>query len=327
MVRRNPASALTQWGSAAIGALTLAAQPVLADEGGVSFWLPGQFGSLASVPASPGWSLAGIYYHAETDAGGDRLFPRGGRVIAGLDVGADLFLLAPSYVFTEPVLGAQASVGVTALVGHVKVGVDATLTGPGGNTVIGEQNDSRSGLGDLYPTASLKWNRGVHNFMAYTMAGAPTGLYDADRLANIGSNHWALDAGGGYTYLDTKSGLEFSATVGLTYNFENPDTNYRNGVDAHLDWALSQFFSETFHAGLVGYFYNQISGDSGSGAALGDFESKVIGVGPEAGWLFQVGGATWYFNLKGYYEFDAKNRPEGWNAWLTLSLPLPPSKP
>jgi hypothetical protein len=33
----------------------------LADEGGVSFWLPGLFGSLAAVPQQPGWSLATIY--------------------------------------------------------------------------------------------------------------------------------------------------------------------------------------------------------------------------------------------------------------------------
>ncbi len=35
----------------------------LADEGGVSFWLPGLFGSLAAVPQQPGWSLTTTYYH------------------------------------------------------------------------------------------------------------------------------------------------------------------------------------------------------------------------------------------------------------------------
>ena len=34
------------------------------------------------------------------------------------------------------------------------------------------------------------------------------------------------------------------------------DTQYRNGTSAHLDWGASQFFSPTFHAGAVGYFYN-----------------------------------------------------------------------
>jgi hypothetical protein len=27
-----------------------------------------------------------------------------------------------------------------------------------------------------------------------------------------------------------------------------------------------------------------------------------------------------YVNLKAYSEFDARNRPSGWNAWLTLSI-------
>jgi hypothetical protein len=98
-----------------------------------------------------------------------------------------------------------------------------------------------------------------------------------------------VDAGGGYTYLDPKKGHEFSAALGFTYNFENPDTDYQNGIDVHLDWAASQFFSETFHAGLVGYFYNQLTGDDGAGAVLGDFKSRVAGIGPQAGWFIAVG--------------------------------------
>src|SRR5690349_5586156 len=37
---------------------------VQADNGGISFWLPGQFGALAAVPTEPGWSMPLIYYHA-----------------------------------------------------------------------------------------------------------------------------------------------------------------------------------------------------------------------------------------------------------------------
>ena len=74
--------------------------------------------------------------------------------------------------------------------------------------------------------------------------------------------------------------------------------------------------------GLAGYFYKQLSGDSGSGAVLGDFKSEVSAVGPQVGYFFKVGDQKWYANLKGYHEFDAKNRPEGWNVWLTLAIPL-----
>jgi hypothetical protein len=31
--------------------------------------------------------------------------------------------------------------------------------------------------------------------------------------------------------------------AGVTYNWENSDTNYKNGVDSHRDWALSQLLS------------------------------------------------------------------------------------
>jgi hypothetical protein len=52
---------------ALIGAPTVAA----ADEGSVSFWIPGFFGSLAAAPQQPGWSLTNIDYHTSVSAGGD----------------------------------------------------------------------------------------------------------------------------------------------------------------------------------------------------------------------------------------------------------------
>ena len=42
----------------------------VADEGGVSFWLPGQFGSLAAVPAQPGWAFASVFYFTDISASG-----------------------------------------------------------------------------------------------------------------------------------------------------------------------------------------------------------------------------------------------------------------
>jgi len=56
------------------------------------------------------------------------------------------------------------------------------------------------------------------------------------------------------------------------------------------------------------------------------FESRVIGIGPQIGYIFPVGGMQGYLNLKGYGEFDNDNRPDGWNVWLTFVLsPAPPS--
>jgi hypothetical protein len=103
--------------------------------------------------------------------------------------------------------------------------------------------------------------------------------------------------------------------VGLTYNFENPDTDYKNGIDSHLDWAASQFLNEHVHVGVVGYFFQQLTGDSGAGATAGDFKSRVAGIGPQIGFLFPVGDSVQgYANLKGYKEFAAEHRAEGWRG-------------
>ena len=52
------------------GALSLPAISY-ADEDGVSFWLPGLFGSLAAVPQHPGWSVTAINYFDSVSASGN----------------------------------------------------------------------------------------------------------------------------------------------------------------------------------------------------------------------------------------------------------------
>jgi hypothetical protein len=74
--------------------------------------------------------------------------------------------------------------------------------------------------------------------------------------------------------------------------------------------------------------YNQLTGDSGSGDRVGPFESRVVGVGPQIGYILPLGTYQGYVNLKGYGEFDAHDRPHGYNAWLTLSIsPAAPTPP
>jgi len=46
----------------------------------------------------------------------------------------------------------------------------------------------------------------------------------------------------------------------------------------------------------------------------------VTAVGPQIGYAIDLGIVHADLNLRGYKEFDAQNRPEGWNLWLTLSL-------
>lgn len=317
-----------------IATSTLLAMPALADEGGVSMWLPGTFGSMAAVPQTPGLSAALIYYHTSVKAGGDVSFARqvtlgrlttnfAGNVNANLKADADLGFISSAYVFAQPFLGGQAAVMAMLPVGRNTATVDATLTGalgPIGFTVGGSRTDSISGAGDPYYQFAVRWNQGAHNWMTYVMGNVPVGAYEAGRLANLGIGHAAIDGGGGYTYFNPDTGHEFSAVAGFTYNFENPDTNYKNGVDFHADLGASQFLSKQFAIGLVGYAYQQVTRDSGSGIRLGDFKSRVFGIGPQLSYIFPLGDYQGLLNLKGYKEFAAEHRPEGWNVWLTFSV-------
>jgi hypothetical protein len=305
-----------------------------ADENGISFWLPGQFGSLAAVPMTPGWSLGTVYYHTSVGGSGGIAASREittGRLPATVNVNlnaslnaqADILILAPSYTFGTPVFGGQLAVGLTGTFARSAVGLDGTLTtnvGPFGSTRTGSLTDTLVSVGDLYPVVSLKWHDGVHNWMTYATGDIPVGDYQSTRLANTGIGHGAIDGGGGYTYLNPATGLEFSGVAGFTYNFKNTATQYQSGIDFHFDWGASKFLSKQVFIGLVGYAYQQVTDDSGQHPILGPFRSRVLGVGPQIGYIFPIGANHAFLGLKGYGEFDAANRPSGWNTWLTFSI-------
>jgi hypothetical protein len=308
----------------------------MADEGGVSFWIPGTFGSLAAVPQQPGWSLATINYHDNVSGGADvalaRLFEIGkvpvnfsGSVSGGIKLpNFDIQVFVPSYVFATPVLGGQAAVSMTGFWGRNRTTLSATLNGTVDGIPLMQPDfisDTLWGFGDLYPQATLRWNKGVDNWMIYGTGDIPVGAYDSTRLANMGIGHGAIDVGGGYTYLNQPTGHEFSAVLGFTYNLLNTSTQYRNGVDMHLDWAASQFLSKQTFVGPVGYVYQEIGCDSGSGDHVGCFRSRVIGIGPQIGYIFPINTQLQgYLNLKAYGEFDNAHRPDGWNLWLTFAI-------
>src|SRR6201997_5143223 len=92
----------------------------LADEDGVSFWIPGFFGSLAAAPQQPGWSLTSILYNTNVSASGNAAVAREitiGRfnptinisVNAHVHADATIGFVAPSYTFATPFFGGQAT--------------------------------------------------------------------------------------------------------------------------------------------------------------------------------------------------------------------------
>jgi hypothetical protein len=327
---------------ALLAALACATGDALADESGTSFWIPGFFGSLAAAPQQPGWALTSMLYNTNVSASGNAAVAREitiGRFDPKINISVDahvhadatLGLVAPSYTFATPFLGGQATAYLLFGVGNNDTSLNASATAstdaiPFSITRSVALSQDTTGFTDLLPMFTDRWNAGVHNYMVYLTGDIPVGTYSSSNLANLGLGHGAIDGGVGYTYFDPKTGHEFSAVLGFTGNFQNHSTGYTSGIDSHLDWGASQFLTKQLQVGLVGYFYEQLTSDSGCAPVLCPFKSRVIGVGPQIGYIFPVEGMQGYVNLKGYGEFDNDNRPAGWNVWLTFVLsPAPPS--
>jgi len=71
--------------------------------------------------------------------------------------------------------------------------------------------------------------------------------------------------------------------------------------------------------GVNGFFYQQVSGDSGSGARLGDFEGRTAGVGPIVTLIMIIGKSALTVQVKWLPELDTRNRLEGDWVWVSAA--------
>jgi hypothetical protein len=284
-----------------------------ADEGGASFWVPGQFAAnLAATPPSPGWSipLTAYYYSGRAPATASAA----AAVAPGTHSQTWQLSASPTYAPETKLLGGQLAFMLSVGLGGDATQLDQAAPGPGSQTVRGPM--------DLSPAATWSWQRGAESWAVYVTGNVPVGSYDSQRLSNVGLGHAAIDGGGIYTYESPTSGHSVSAAAGVTYNFINRDTEYRSGIDSHLGLSAMLPLSNPLRAGLSGYVYYQLTGDGGSGNGCGPCKSRVAGIGPQLNYTFTVAGQQWTANLRGYCEFWARNRLEGYAMFATLAIPV-----
>ena len=171
-------------------------------------------------------------------------------------------------------------------------------------------------------TASVGWHSGNFHWTAGTLVNVPIGDYQDGEIANVAFHRWGADLYGAVTWLDPATGLDISGAIGVTFNGENPVTDYRTGTEFHAEWAVVQNFSPQFSAGIVGYYYQQLTGDSGEGAGLGEFKGRVAAIGGTAAYNFKLAETPVSLRLKVYKEFAVENRLEGTSGFIALSFPL-----
>jgi hypothetical protein len=289
------------------------AQQTWAAEGASTEYVGGFVGFAAGyVPPEPGTYLTNYLYYYQGDTS---TLAVNGKV--ALDVSTNVLIEIPQVtaITKFKLLGGTYGFGVAVPIGNVKVDV-------GLNPVGVDRSASTFGLGDLILVpAVVGWHHGNWHTNLAASVFAPTGQYDENQALNLSKHFWAIDASYSASLL-TETGFDLSGSLGYTVNFENPATHYKSGDVAHLDFAIGQNLTKQFKLGVGGYAVVQVTGDSGSGATLGSFESDIYALGPLMDYAAKVGHSDVDLQLRWYHEFDAKNHLQGNAFYLTAALKL-----
>ena len=296
-----------------------------AAEYGTGPWIKGYtdiFGGV--IPSQPGFYFRGDAYHYNGSADAT-IFD--GRIALNVDQDYTATLMALTYVTPWKILGGTYAVAVipSVVAMNVDVGVRLPpLTGPRGRTVGPFEinlGDTEFAQGDTafspfvlgWDSGNFHWNVGVFGF-------APTGEYDKKDLANTSLNHWAVMTRLAGTWFDPKTGWQVNGAAIYSVNWENPATDYETGNILNLEGAVTKNFGP-LGIGVVSYAMIQTTGDSGSGARLGSFESRVYGVGPIVSFTTSADPSKALTVLaKWYSEFDAEHTFEGNTVDVAVSF-------
>jgi len=294
-----------------------------AEEGGVGHYAPGSFASFIDVlPGEPAVAVFNYFTYYDGSAGASRQFPIAGQVAVNLK--ATSYVETPGAFWVTPltVLGAHYALGVA--IPFVWTTVTAQVTGPRGGTV--QRSDSVSGLGDMefWPVA-LSWSALGNDLHVDFFGGiyAPSGAFQKNRLANQGLGYWTFEPGVLVSYLGQKNGFEATTYIAADFNTENSTTDYRSGDVFHIDVTLAQHLpigKGVIGIGANGYYLQQVTGDSGSGARLGGFEEMTAGVGPVLSYAAQFGKVGFAAEVKWLPQLAAQNTTKGNFLWFKLGL-------
>ena len=289
---------------------------VKAAEFGTGPWVKGYtdiFGGV--VPSQPGFYFRADAYHYEGDVNATIL---NRFVQIGVEEDYTATLAALTYVTPWKILGGTYAVAVVPSVVAMNVDVGIGIpqfTGPFGFRTFGPFA-FRTGNTELAPGDTafaplvLGWNAGNFHWNVGVFGFAPTGEYSKKQLANTSLNHWAVMNRIAATYFDPKTGWQVNGAAIYSVNWENPATDYETGNILNLEGAITKNFGP-LGLGVVGYAMIQTTGDSGAGARLGSFESRVYGAGPIVTYMVGDPRNPLTFIAKYYQEFDAENTFEG----------------
>jgi hypothetical protein len=301
-----------------VTALTLPA--ARAEEGAAGHYTPGAMASFVDgLPSKSGLAVGNYFLYYDGDTGA-RPIAFGGLLTLDAHAKAYSDSVLAMYRTDLKLLGGNYTPAV--IIPYVWMEVTGTVEGP---LAARAMRDKADGVGDItvYPFM-LGWTKGDLKYDLRLGVYTPSGEYEKGHLANVGKNYWTLEPAGSISWLSSRIGLEVSAFAGLDFNTKNDDTEYQSGDVFHLDLTVAEHLPlgklGAIGVGANAFYYQQITGDSGSGALLGDFEGRTVGIGPVLSFISKIGKTDVVAELKWLPEIDVDNRLKGDLIWFKLGV-------
>ena len=298
------------------------------EEGASGHYIPGVTADfMDALPNETGLAAFDFFTYYNGGAGVSEPFDFAGRLALGVE--GTVYAETVGLLYKTPlrILGGNYAASIAIPVVWVDVKAQTEFGGPFGKLLLGRNvEDTASGLGDItiYPFI-LGWKQ-FNGDLKYDLRFgiyAPTGSYNTGDLANAGRNFWTFEPGFSISWLSSKIGTEVSLFSGFDFNTENNATQYQSGAVFHLDATIAQHLP--LFGGFVGvganvFYYQQISGDSGSGAKLGSFEGSTTGIGPVVNYAHKIGKMDVVGEVKWLPELGVDKRLKGDYLWVKLGV-------
>jgi hypothetical protein len=225
------------------------------------------------------------------------------------DFEMDAYINAPRMIWMtdKKIFGAQYGMDVIVPFAYM----DWSVMGSG---------DHDSGAGDIQvEPLLLSWQFQQVDLAAGYAVWLPTGDYETTRPDLISKGFWShMLTFGGTWYPDKEKTWAMSLLNRYEFCHEQEDTHTDPGQVFTTEWGLSKSLRPGLDAGLIGYYQQQVTEDSGETAS--DELDRKIGIGPELSVFWPK--LVLFTSVRYAYEFAAVERPEGQLITLTLTKPF-----
>ena len=200
------------------------------------------------------------------------------------------------------------------------VGVDALLPLVDQHVLMNQHgraggfNSTTFGIGDFFGEGTLSWHIKQFDFAVGSGVWAPTGDSAPQPTTRVGAGFWTfMQTAGATWYVDEAKTWAVSALSRYEFNTEQRDVHVTPGDAYTLEWGVSKSVCKEADLGVVGYYQQQVTGNSGNKTP----SNRVAAIGPEVSFMFPK--QMFFVSLRYNYEFMAKNRAQGNAITMTLT--------